>query len=90
VEAPGHVVPVVKLEEFLLALRVDERADNLLLAVLSPNRLLADEAHAAALAAFFVDESGDARQHGLVADFVLVAANDPGVGDPSLGYTSTK
>ena len=57
-----HVVPVVELEELFKAGLVDKRAGDFLLAVGRPDRLLADQAHAAALAPFVVDEAGDGGQ----------------------------
>ena len=50
-----------------------------------PDGLFADQADAAALAAFVVDESGDVGQLGFVAELVLIAADDPVVVHLALG-----
>ena len=60
---------------------VDECVGHFLLAVLTPDGLLANEAHATSLAALFIDEAGDAGELVGVANLVLVAADDPVVAD---------
>src|SRR5688572_29671029 len=67
------LVPAVDLEGGADRLGVADGADDVLLPVL-PDGLFADEAHAAALAAFVVDEAGGFR---VDADLRLIAADDP-------------
>src|SRR5207247_2302703 len=80
----GVLVPVVELERLLEFLRRAGPAGDGLFTVL-PDGPLADEADAAALAAFVVNESGDARQLDLVADFPLIPVDHPLVIDLAVG-----
>lgn len=80
-----NVVPVVQFEQLLELFPVDQRAGNVLLAIVAPGGFLAGEADAAAFAALIVDEPGDVGQLELVAKFVLIAAHNPFVPDLALG-----
>ena len=74
-----HVVPVIQFEQFLEAGAIDKRLSHFL-AILAPSCFLtyqASSATSASGATFVVDESRDTGQYVLVANFMLVAADDP-------------
>ena len=71
------VVEFVDGEEFGEFFGGDDVALDFLFAFRVPENFLSGEAHATTFAAFFVDESGHVGQFVGVADFVLVAADNP-------------
>src|SRR5262249_4929953 len=80
-----HVVPAIKLEQVLKTGIVDQTAGDPFLPVFFPHRLLPNETESTALASFVIDESGNIRQRLLVADLVLISADDPFVRNRIVG-----
>ena len=71
------VVEFIDGEEFGEFFGGDDGALNFLFAFRVPENFLSGEAHATTFATFFVDESGHVGQLVGVADFVLVATDNP-------------
>ena len=73
-----NIIPIVELEELLEPRLIDQaRLDELLLTVRLPGSLFTDQTDATALTALVVNETTDVWQLVLIAEFVLIAANDP-------------